>query len=178
VAVLEIVKYPSKILGRKAMAVQEVTPEITKLLDDMAETMYAAPGVGLAAPQVGAELRCIVVDTGIKMPDGSCRQNLAHFINPEITKKEGEIEWEEGCLSVPEFTYKIKRANSIHVKALDRLGRPLELDAEGLFAVAIQHEIDHLDGRLIIDSVSRLKRAAYLREQKRKHLKEKEPVYL
>lgn len=176
--VLKIVKYPAKILKARAELVSEVTEEIVKLLDDMAETMYAAPGVGLAAPQVGASLRCIVVDTGIEQPDGTVNPNLVQFINPEITKAEGEIEWEEGCLSVPEFTIRTKRAAKVFVKALDKHGRPIEIEAEGLFAVAIQHEIDHLDGKLIIDNVSRLRRDMYLKEQKKKKLGDKEPTYL
>lgn len=176
--ILKIVKYPAKILKQRAKPVTKVTPEITKLLEDMAETMYAEPGVGLAAPQVDIGLRCIVIDTGVEQPDGSCKSNLTQLINPEITSKEGKIEWEEGCLSIPEFTIKMKRAAKIHVRALDKNGAPVEIDAEGLFAVALQHEIDHLDGILLIDRVSSLKRAFYLREQKKKHLKDKEPAYL
>lgn len=176
--VLKIVKYPAKILQKKALPVSEVTPEITKFLDDMAETMYAEPGVGLAAPQVGMGIRCIVIDTGIKMPDETMKSNLVQLINPEITHAEGEIEWEEGCLSIPDFTLKIKRSNRVHVKALDKFGKPVEFDAEELFAVAVQHEIDHLDGKLLIDGVSRLKRELYLKEQKKKHLSDKEPTYL
>lgn len=176
--VLKIEKYPSKVLKAAAKPVDKVTPDITKLLEDMTETMYAAPGVGLAAPQVGESVRCIVVDVGEEQPDGLVKSNLVQLINPEITKAEGEIEWEEGCLSVPDFTIIMKRAQKIHIKALDKFGKPVELDAENLFAVAIQHEIDHLDGVLLIDNVSRLKRDMYVKEQKKKHLRDKEPAYL
>lgn len=178
-AVLDIVTYPNKILKKVAEPVSEVTPEITKLLDDMAETMHAAPGIGLAAPQVGVGLRLIVVDVGIEEPDGTVKSNLIQLVNPEITQAEGEIEWEEGCLSIPEFTIIMKRPGRVHIKGLDRVGNPTEFDAEGLLAIAIQHEIDHLDGKLLIDNVSGLKREMYLKEQKKKKKpKDKEPVYL
>jgi len=176
--ILKIEKYPAKILKKVAKPVTEVTPEITKLLDDMAETMYAAPGVGLAAPQVGKSLRCIVLDTGIEQPDGTFVSNLKQLVNPEVIEREDEIEWEEGCLSVPDFTIIMKRANKIKIKALDKHGNPIEFEAEGLFAVALQHEIDHLDGKLLIDQISRLKREMYTKEQKKKHLSDKEPTYL
>jgi len=176
--VLKIERYPAKILKKVAKPVEEVTPEITKLLDDMVETMYAAPGVGLAAPQVGQSVRCIVVDVGIEQPDGTMQSNLMQLVNPEITEAEGEIEWEEGCLSVPDFTIKVKRAAKIHLKALDKEGNPIEMDIDDFLAVAIQHEIDHLDGKLLIDHVSRLKRELYVKEQRKKHLRDKEPGYL
>lgn len=175
---LAIVKYPSRVLKTKAKPVTEVTADIAQLLDDMAETMYAAPGVGLAAPQVNVSLRCIVVDTGIKEADGSVTSNLLQLVNPEVTKAEGKIEWEEGCLSIPEFTLKMKRAANVHVRALDRHGKPIEFDAEGLLAVAVQHEIDHLDGKLLIDNVSGLKRDMYVKELKKKKAGDKGPVYL
>lgn len=177
-ALLKIVKYPSPVLKKVADPVEKVTEDITQLLDDMAETMYAEPGIGLAAPQVGVSLRCIVVDTGKEQEDGTHAHNLVQLINPEITSAEGEIEYEEGCLSIPDFILNMKRAAKIHVRALDKTGKPVEFDAEGLFAVAIQHEIDHLDGKLLIDNVSQLKREMYIKERKKKKLKDKEPVYL
>jgi len=177
-ALLKIEKYPSNSLKRKAKPVDEVTADITKLLDDMAETMHAAPGVGLAAPQVGISLRCIVIDTGIEQPDGTFVSNLIQIVNPKIVDAEDEVEWEEGCLSVPEFLLQMKRAAKVKVRGLDKHGKLIEIDAEGLLAVAFQHEIDHLDGKLIIDNVSRLKRELYVKEQKTKHLSDKEPTYL
>jgi peptide deformylase len=120
----------------------------------MAETMYAAPGVGLAAPQVGVPKRVAVIDIstkGAKMP-------LLVLINPVFLRKEGEIEFEEGCLSLPEYTAKIERAEKVAVRFLDRDGRQTEIEAEGLLAVALQHEIDHLDGFLLIDRISPIKR--------------------
>lgn len=178
-SLLQIEKYPSKVLKRVAEPVEEVTSEITKLLDDMAETMYAAPGVGLAAPQIGKSIRCIVVDVGEDQPDGTVKKDLYQMVNPEITESEGEIEWEEGCLSIPDFTIKMKRARKIHIKALDKHGKPIELDAEDLFAVAIQHEIDHLNGKLLIDNVSSIKREMYVKDQKKKNRRDKkEPIYL
>lgn len=177
-SVLKIFKYPSKALKLKASPVGEVNAEVQSLVDDMVDTMYAAPGVGLAAPQVGVSLRVIVLDTGIEHEDGTVESNLLHFINPEIIKAEDEIEWEEGCLSIPEFTLKMKRASKVRVKALDRDGKDFELSTEGLLAVAIQHEVDHLDGKLLIDNISPLKREMYSKEQKKKHLTDKEPTYL
>lgn len=177
-ALLKIIKYPSKILKRVAKPVEEVTSDIAKLLDDMAETMHAAPGVGLASPQVGVGLRLIVIDTGIEQPDGTLRSNLVQIANPEIIEASGEIEWEEGCLSIPEFTLKMKRAAKVKIKGLDKHGEAVEIEAEGLLAIAFQHEIDHLDGKLLIDMVSSLKRNMYVKEQKKKQLGEKEPTYL
>lgn len=176
--ILKIVKYPDPVLKKVASPITKVTPDVTRLLDDMAETMYAEPGVGLAAPQVGLSLRCIVIDTGIETPDGKMVSNLHQLINPEITVVEGEIEWEEGCLSIPDFTVKMDRFAKVHVTALDKYGKNVEIDADGLLSIALQHEIDHLDGKLLIDNVSRLKRELYLRSQKKKQLKDKEPVYL
>jgi peptide deformylase len=176
--VLKIEKFPAKVLRQAAKPVDEVTPEITKLLDDIAETMYAAPGIGLAAPQVSKSVRVIVLDIGIEEADGTYKNNLLQLVNPEITESEGEIDWEEGCLSVPDFTIFMKRAAKIHVTALDKNGNPIEFDAEELFSVAIQHEIDHLNGKLLIDSVTGLKREMYLKGQKKKHLRDKEPTYL
>ncbi len=175
---LKIFKYPAPVLKKISVPVTEVTEDITKLLEDMAETMYAEPGVGLAAPQVGQSIRALVVDVGIEQEDGSFESNLYSLINPEIVSREGEIEWEEGCLSIPEFTIKMTRAAKIHIKALDKFGKPMEFDAEGLFAVALQHEIDHLDGKLLVDNISPLKREMYVKEQEKKKLTDKEPTYL
>ncbi len=153
-AVLEIRKYPDKVLKQKAAPVTKVDEDLQRLVDDMAETMYAAPGVGLAAPQVGVPKRVAVIDIstkGAKMP-------LLVLINPVFLRKEGEIEFEEGCLSLPEYTARIERAEKVAVRFLDRDGRQTEIEAEGLLAVALQHEIDHLDGFLLIDRISPIKR--------------------
>ena len=146
---------------------------VRKLLDDMAETMYAADGVGLAAPQIGEGVRVIVVDVSSGSLGG---MGLLKMVNPEITAREGEIEWEEGCLSVPDLRVMMTRSRKVHIRYLDEQGAAQELDAEELLAVAVQHEIDHLDGKLIIDSVSRLKRELYVR--KRKKVDEHGPIVL
>lgn len=178
-AVLKIKKYPSDVLKQVAKPIEKITPEIKKFLDDMAETMYETPGVGLAAPQVGKSLRCIVLKVGHEEPDGTVKHNTLHLINPEISQASGEIEWEEGCLSVPDFTIMMKRAKKIHVKALDINENVIEFDAEDLFAVVVQHEVDHLDGKLLIDNISSSERETYVKEQEKKHLRdEHEPAYL
>lgn len=153
-AVLDIVTYPDERLKTKAQPVAEVDDEIRQLIDDMAETMYAAPGIGLAANQIGVLKRIAVVDADY--PDGE--PNLIAMVNPEIIERDGEIEWEEGCLSFPEVLEEVTRAAKIKLRALDRNGEPFELEAEQLLAVALQHELDHLEGVTLIDRVSFLKR--------------------
>ena len=150
----EILEYPDARLREVAKSVAEVTAEIQALVDDMAETMYAAPGCGLAATQLGIAHRIFVIDCASEDE----KSQLYVFINPEIVEKDGVQTWEEGCLSFPGVTEEIKRAESVKVKALDRNGRPFELSAEGLLAVAIQHETDHLNGVLMIDKLSALKK--------------------
>ena len=153
-ALLPILKYPDPRLKQRAEPVKEVTDDIRKLVDDMAETMYAAPGVGLAANQVGVLLRVFVIDVaGEDEPS-----ELRVFINPEITDMSGTQTWEEGCLSFPGVTEEIRRAERVHVKALDRDGKPFELEADGLLAVAIQHENDHLNGVVMLDKLNAVKR--------------------
>ena len=146
-----ILHYPDPRLRRKANPVPEVTEAIRRLVDDMAETMYQAPGIGLAAIQVNETWRIVVIDIS------ETRNQLRVFINPEILSQEGEQEREEGCLSVPGIYEPVIRANRIRVRALDRDGKPFEFDAEGMLATCIQHEIDHLDGKVFIDYLSRLK---------------------
>ncbi len=162
-AVREILKYPHPLLKRKAKPVVMVDEGTRRIIADMIETMYAAPGIGLAAPQIGELLRIIVVDVSVKEKGNG----LIVLINPEIVYAEGEIVYEEGCLSVPDFSIEVKRASDVVVKGLDREGLPVELKASGLEAVAIQHEIDHLNGTLIIDRVSFLKRELYRRNRKK-----------
>jgi len=153
-AVLKIRKYPEKILKQKASPVTSFNGDLQTLIDNMIETMYAAPGVGLAAPQVGVSRRLAVIDVSTKESE----MPLLVLVNPRFLKKEGVIEFEEGCLSFPEYTTRIERAEMVVVSALDREGRQVEIEAEGLLAIALQHEIDHLDGVLLIDRISPIKR--------------------
>ena len=143
-AVLEIIKDPSPALRKIAKAVKKVTKEISSLIANMAETMYAAPGVGLAAPQVGEAWRIIVVDAG---------EGLVEFINPKVVRRAGKELGTEGCLSVPGVCGYVERAAKVKVKGLGKNGKVKELEAEGLLARALQHEIDHLDGILFIDKM-------------------------
>ncbi len=161
----KIVKYPDPILAQVAKPVPAVDEDIKALLEDMVQTMYTFEGVGLAAPQVALSIRAIVLD----VEAGSEHQgrHVYKMVNPEIVSREGEIEWEEGCLSVPELRVSIKRSRQVTVRYLDENGAAQELQASDLLAVAIQHEIDHLDGRLILDCASRLKRDLYVRKLKK-----------
>lgn len=170
-AILEILKYPDSALKTLALPVATVTAKTVRLIGDMVETMYAAPGVGLAAPQVGVSQRIIVLDTDHENPG----KGLLKLINPEIRHAEGEVIWEEGCLSVVDFTVEIKRAASVNVVALSEQEKEISIDAEGLLAVALQHEIDHLNGKLIIDHVSRLKRDLYSRRLRKLSRSDKPP---
>ena len=151
-AILDILCFPDPRLRQVCEPVKEVDDEIRRLADDMLETMYAAPGIGLAAIQVNVHKRLIVVDIS------EDRSNPLCLINPEVLTSEGEEEMQEGCLSVPGFFETVQRAEKVRVKALDRNGEVLEFDADGLLAVCIQHEIDHLDGKLFVDYLSGLKR--------------------
>lgn len=151
-ALLNILHYPDERLRRKARPVQSVTDETRRLVDDMFETMYREPGIGLAATQVNVDQRVIVMDIS------EDRSDRRVFINPEILEKDGVQTYQEGCLSVPGFFDDVERAARVRVRALDRDGEPYELEADGLLAVCIQHEIDHLDGKLFVDYLSELKR--------------------
>ena len=153
-ALLQILAYPDPRLRKVAAPVPAVTPEIQRLIRDMAETMYSSNGCGLAANQIGVDKRVFVVDcAGENEPS-----QLMAFINPEIVETDGSQTWEEGCLSFPGVSEEIKRAERVKVRALDRNGKPFELEADGLLAVAIQHELDHLNGVLMVDKLSALKR--------------------
>ncbi len=151
-ALLKILEYPDPRLRTRARPVPAVDEPIRTLVADMLETMYAAPGVGLAATQVDVHLRVLVVDISEQ------RNQPLVLINPEILETDGVDSGEEGCLSVPGFTETVERARRIRVRALDRQGQPFELDADGLLAVCIQHEMDHLEGKLFVDYLSELKR--------------------
>lgn len=164
-AVLEIRKYPDRVLKQKAIPVASVNRELQVLIDDMIETMYAAPGVGLAAPQVGISKRLAVIDVSTK---GS-QMPLLVLINPVLLEMEGSIEFEEGCLSLPDFTSKVTRAERVVVRAVNREGKEIELETEGLLAIALQHEIDHLDGTLLIDRISPIKREFFKKRYHKAH---------
>jgi len=161
-AILDILHFPDDRLRRKATAVDVVDNRVRQLIDDMFETMYEAPGIGLAAVQVNVFERVIVIDVS------EDRSEPLALINPEITRLEGVEEMDEGCLSVPGIFEKVKRADAITVKALNRDGESIKMDADGLLAVCIQHEIDHLDGKLFIDYLSELKRQR-IKKKLKKH---------
>jgi len=154
-AILKILTYPDPRLKKKSTPVEKIDKEIEKLLDDMAETMYDAPGVGLAAPQVGINLRVIVIDISARQEDSP---GLIELINPVIISTEGVQVQEEGCLSIPGFSSEVKRKTKVKVQGLDRNGKLVEYEGNGLLDRAFQHEIDHIDGILYIDRLSRLKR--------------------
>ena len=163
-AILNIIEYPDPRLRKVAAPVVQVTPDVQKFVSDLAQTMYAAPGVGLAATQVNVHKRILVIDIS------ETRDDLRVFINPEILAAEGEAESEEGCLSVPGYYDRVTRAAKIRARALDERGAIFEIEVEGLLAVCIQHEMDHLIGKVFVDHLSPLKRArlsARLRKKQR-----------
>lgn len=163
-AILEILEYPDPRLRNIAKPVDKVTPEISTLIDDMFETMYDAPGIGLAATQVDQHIQLIVMD----LSEDKSEPHV--FINPEITILEGEPEkMQEGCLSVPGFYEDVERIEHVLIKALDREGKPIELEATGLLAVCIQHEMDHLNGKLFVDYLSKLKRNRIKKKLEKNH---------
>lgn len=149
---LQILHYPDPRLRNEARPVGEVDDTVRRLVDDMFETMYEAPGIGLAAVQVDVPLRIVTIDVSEQRNEGRC------LMNPTILAREGEQETEEGCLSVPGIYDTLTRSRWIRASALDRNGEPFEFEAEGLLAVCVQHELDHLEGRLFVDYLSRLKR--------------------
>jgi peptide deformylase len=167
-ALLQILEFPDPRLRARAQPVAQVDAALRTLVDDMFETMYAAPGIGLAATQVNVAKRVLVIDLSEKHD-----QPLV-LINPEVLERAGVEETEEGCLSVPGYFDKVQRAEKIRVRALDRDGEQIEFDAEGLLAVCIQHEIDHLDGKLFVDYLSELKRTR-IRKKLEKERKERGP---
>jgi peptide deformylase len=163
-AIRTILHYPDKRLRNPGAKIEKVTPEIQQLVDDMAETMYAAPGVGLAATQIGEPYQLFVVDVA----EQDQPSDLKVFINPEILEAHDEITWTEGCLSFPGITEDVDRKAKVRVRALDREGKPFELEADGLLAVAIQHEYDHLQGVLMIDHLGPLKKRMVDRKMKKR----------
>jgi peptide deformylase len=162
-ALLDICKYPDSVLRQKASPIKLVDRDVLRLIDDMAETMYDAPGVGLAANQVGRAVRLILVDP----QRDDCEYGLIVLINPEIVRASGEITWEEGCLSVPEYFANVKRFAEVTVRGLDRNGQEVEIAASGFLAVVLQHEIDHLEGKLFIDRMSPIARDIFKRRWKK-----------
>jgi len=164
VTVLDIFTYPDKVLKRKTAPVDNIDGALQAVFDNMATTMYQAPGIGLAAPQVGISQSFVIYDIAPK-EDG---HDLHVLVNPRIVSREGEILSEnEGCLSVPDFRADVKRAERILVEGVDRDGNPVRFEADGLLAIVIQHELDHLDGTLFIDHISALKRQMYKRRVKK-----------
>ncbi len=159
----EIIIWPDPVLKKVARPVDRVDDSIRRLLDDMSETMYAADGVGLAAPQIAEAVRCIVIDTSPRQEG----QKLVHLVNPVIVRSEGETTYTEGCLSIPGEAEEVERAAKVWVRALDYSGQPFELECEGLLAIAAQHEIDHLEGTLFVDHLSSLKRELIRRRMKK-----------
>jgi peptide deformylase len=164
-AIREIHTYPDTVLKHRATDVTDIDGTIATLLEDMAETMYAAPGIGLAAPQVGVGRRIIVLDVPREGEEQGKR--LMKLINPEIVERDGSIVWEEGCLSVPDYTAPVTRARRILLRAWTPDQHEVQIEAEELLAVALQHEIDHLDGKLFLDRLSRLKRDLYKARQRK-----------
>ena len=159
---LDILFYPDPLLRRTAAPVPEVDGEVATLVDRMFETMYEAPGIGLAATQVNVHRRIVVIDVSEE------NDSPLTLINPELLLAEGKGEMQEGCLSIPGVYENVSRAEAVRIAAIDREGRPFELEAEGLLAVCIQHEIDHLDGRLFVDYLSPLKRNRIRRKMEKK----------
>jgi len=153
-AILTVRKYPDEVLKKKAQPVAEIDGNLQRLIDDMIETMYGAPGIGLAAPQVDVSKRLVVIDVSIRDET----QPLIVLINPEIVEADGIVEYEEGCLSVPQYTALVKRAEKVLVRGFNRDGKQVEIEGTGLLARALQHEIDHLDGVLFVDRLSYVKR--------------------
>ena len=164
-ALLTILHYPDPRLHKIAARVNRVDDKMRQLIKDMAETMYAAPGVGLAATQVDKPLRIIVIDIS------ESRDQLRVFVNPELVAASGEADREEGCLSVPGVYEKVRRAANVTVRALDADGQPFTLDAEGLLAVCIQHEMDHLEGKVFVEKLSRLKQNRILARIKKQQVR-------
>jgi peptide deformylase len=164
-ALRPVLRFPDPRLKRVSKPVERITDELRALAAEMLEVMYDEPGIGLAAPQVGEPVRLIVMDTDWT-EEGAERSPLV-LVNPEILEREGTLVWTEGCLSVPDFTAEVERAARVMVRGLDLEGRELQIEAEELKAVCFQHEIDHLDGILFIDRISRLKRSLYVKKRQK-----------
>ena len=164
-ALRDVLKFPDKRLRTVSQPIAEVTDEIRALANDMLEVVYDEPGIGLAAPQVGEPVRLIVVDT--EWTHEGAERNPLVLVNPEIHDPRGRIVWTEGCLSVPDFEAEVERAERVRLRARDLDGNEITIEASDLQAVCFQHEIDHLDGILFIDRISRLKRSLYVQKRKK-----------
>ena len=168
--VLPVKTFPDPALSRACRQVNEVTDQLRELAADMAETMYQAPGIGLAAPQVGHDLRLVVVDCSEPEEAG----NPLVLINPRIVEAEGATVFEEGCLSVPGYTCEVERYERVVVEATDLEGEPVTVEGEGLLAICLQHELDHLEGKLFLDRISPLKRSLYKKRRLKQIKKDSE----
>jgi peptide deformylase len=169
-ALLDICTYPDPVLRKKAQPVENIDEDLLQLIEDMVETMHHAPGIGLAANQVGRPIRVLVID----LQREETQNGLIALINPELITACGEVDWEEGCLSVPEFFATVKRHEEVVVCGLDREGKKVEISACGLLAIALQHEMDHLDGKLFIDRLSPVTRDIFKRKWKKKLKEDRE----
>ncbi len=173
-SLLTICIYPDPVLRQKAQRVKNIDNGIQRLIDDMVETMHHAPGIGLAANQVGRPLRVLVID----IQREECEYGLIVLINPELASARGETMVEEGCLSVPEYFANVARHEEVVVRGLDRRGEKIEIAAGGLLAIALQHEMDHLEGKLFIDRISPIARDIFKRRWKKKFKEEREEPLL
>ena len=168
-ALLDICTYPNPVLRQKAKSVKNIDTSLQRFIDDMIDTMYDAPGIGLAANQVGRPLSVIIVD----IQREECEYGLIVLINPELVSAQGEVSYEEGCLSVPDYFATVKRNGEIVVRGLDRDGNEIRIAANGMLAIALQHEMDHLEGKLFIDRINPVARDIFKRRWKKK-LKEEQ----
>lgn len=170
-AILTIRKYPDTVLSEKAKSVTDFNADLEKLIDDMTETLYATPkGIGLAAPQVGVSKRLAIIDLSAGIhPSPAHTSHLHVIINPVISEKEGCIETVEGCLSIPDLEARVQRYEKVLMRGFNRRGEKIEIDADGILAIALQHEIDHLDGMLLINRISPIKREFFKKRFKKVH---------
>jgi peptide deformylase len=171
-ALREVLKFPDRRLRLVSQPVAEVTDAIRALAEEMCDVMYDEPGIGLAAPQVGEAIRLLVVDT--EWTEEDAERNPLILVNPELSEHEGKVSWNEGCLSVPDFQAEVDRAERVRLRARDLDGNEIDIQAEGLQAVCFQHEVDHLNGVLFIDHISRLKRNRYELRRKKQLRREQE----
>jgi peptide deformylase len=171
-ALRPVLQFPDRRLREVSKPIEAVTDEIRALAQDMLDVMYDEPGIGLAAPQLGVPVRLVVVDVG--WTEEGAEKSPRVLVNPEIVHRDGTITWTEGCLSVPDFQADVERAAQVRLRATDLDGNPVEIDASELEAVCFQHELDHLDGVLFIDRISRLKRSMYVRKRMKQLRQERE----
>jgi peptide deformylase len=171
-ALRPVLQFPDKRLHRISRPIDAVTDDLRQLAQDMCDVMYDEPGIGLAAPQVGEDVRLVVLDTEWTAEDAE--KNPLILVNPELSEHDGKIVWNEGCLSVPDFEADVERAERVLLRARDLDGNELAIRAEGLQAVCFQHEVDHLNGILFIDRISRLKRSRYVLRRKKQQKREAE----